>query len=149
MAEGGDFGYDDPDLDRKFDNYDDEDENEVTRDGYDSERGKEYRSPDLHPPPPFPPPPRRQNQAFFLARCDVYMDFGKLHPIGFSKKGNHSDVVQFGSKGGETKFSKVTAQGFLKISQKDFQALWDQALKKYYSRRPWYNPITAPKIGGC
>ena len=47
MAEGGDFGYDDPDLDRKFDNYDDEDENEVTRDGYDSERGKEYRSPDL------------------------------------------------------------------------------------------------------
>ena len=60
MAEGGDFGYDDPDLDRKFDNYDDEDENEVTRDGYDSERGKEYRSPDL-PPPPFPPPPRRQN----------------------------------------------------------------------------------------
>lgn len=43
MAEGGDFGYDDPDLDRKFDNYDDEDENEVTRDGYDSERGKEYR----------------------------------------------------------------------------------------------------------
>lgn len=52
MAEGGDFGYDDPDLDRKFDNYDDEDENEVTRDGYDSERGKEYRSPDLLPPPP-------------------------------------------------------------------------------------------------
>ena len=145
MAEGGDFGYDDPDLDRKFDNYDDEDENEVTRDGYDSERGKEYRI----CPPPFPPPPRRQNQAFFLARCDVYMDFGKLHPIGFSKKGNHSDVVQFGSKGGETKFSKVMARGFLKISQKDFQALWDQALKKYYSRRPWYNPITAPKIGGC
>lgn len=51
MAEGGDFGYDDPDLDRKPDNYDDEDENEITRDGYDSERGKEYRSPDLptHP----------------------------------------------------------------------------------------------------
>lgn len=146
MAEGGDFGYGDPDLDRKFDNYDDEDENEVTRDGYDSERGKEYR---ICPPPPLPPTPRRQNQAFFLARCDVYMDFGKLHPIGFSKKGNHSDVVQFGSKGGETKFSKVMARGFLKISQKDFQALWDQALKKYYSRRPWYNPITAPKIGGC
>lgn len=144
MAEGGDFGYDDPDLDRKFDNYDDEDENEVTRDGYDSERGKEYRI----CPPPLPPTPRRQNQAFFLARCDVYMDFGKLHPIGFSKKGNHSDV-QFGSKGGETKFSKVMARGFLKISQKDFQALWDQALTKYYSRRPWYNPITAPKIGGC
>lgn len=88
-------------------------------------------------------------QAFFLARCDVYMDFGKLHPTGFSEKGNHSDVIQFGSKGGDTKFSKVTARGFLKISQKDFQALWDQALKKYYSRRPWSHPITAPKIGRC
>ena len=146
MAEGGDFGYDDPDL------------GNLTI----MMMKTKMRLPAMAMivreaknigrricPPPLPPPPRRQNQAFFLARCDVYMDFGKLHPIGFSKKGNHSDVVQFGSKGGETKFSKVTAQGFLKISQKDFQALWDQALKKYYSRRPWYNPITAPKIGGC
>lgn len=146
MAEGGDFGYDDPDLDRKPDNYDDEDENEITRDGYDSERGKEYRSPDLPTPPPPSHPQSDRTQAFFLARCDVYMDFGKLHPTGFSEKGNHSDVVQFGSKGGDT---KLTARGFLKISQKDFQALWDQALKKYYSRRPWSHPITAPKIGRC
>lgn len=65
MAEGGDFGYDDPDLDRKFDNYDDEDENEVTRDGYDSERGKEYRSPDLPPPTPLPPTPKATEPGLF------------------------------------------------------------------------------------
>lgn len=61
MAEGGDFGYDDPDLDRKFDNYDDEDENEVTRDGYDSQRGKEYR---ICPASPHPQGDR--TRPFFL-----------------------------------------------------------------------------------
>ena len=65
MAEGGDFGYGDPDLDRKFDNYDDEDENEVTRDGYDSERGKEYRI-SLAAPPPFPQPQGDRTRPFFL-----------------------------------------------------------------------------------
>lgn len=145
MAEGGDFGYDDdnPNLTIMMMKT----KMRLPAMAMIVREAKNIGRRICQPPPAHPQGDR--TQAFFLARCDVYMDFGKLHPTGFSEKGNHSDVVQFGSKGGETKFSKVTARGFLKISQKDFQALWDQALKKYYSRRPWYHSITAPKIGGC
>ena len=33
-------------------------------------------------------------------------DFSKIDPIGFSKRGNQSEIVTFGSKGGESKIFK-------------------------------------------
>ena len=43
------------------------------------------------------------------------VNFGKLGPIGFSKKsGNETTIVSFGSKGGETEIFKKDASGLLK-----------------------------------
>ena len=51
----------------------------------------------------------------FIKRKFPRVDFGKLGPIGFSKKsGNETTIVSFGSKGGETEIFKKDASGLLK-----------------------------------
>jgi len=42
------------------------------------------------------------------------VDFKKLGPIGFSKKGNKSEIVSFGPRGGESKIFKQDGEGLLK-----------------------------------
>ena len=43
------------------------------------------------------------------------VDFGKMDPIGFSKKsGNETKIVSFGSKGGETEIFRKDRSGLLK-----------------------------------
>jgi len=42
------------------------------------------------------------------------VDFKKLGPIGFSKKGNNSEIVSFGPRGGESKIFKIGDQGLQK-----------------------------------
>ena len=43
------------------------------------------------------------------------VDFGKLGPIGFSKKpGNETTIVSFGTKGGETEIFRKDRSGLLK-----------------------------------
>jgi len=42
------------------------------------------------------------------------VDFKKLGPIGFSKKGNQSEIVSFGPRGGESKIFKLGGEGLQK-----------------------------------
>jgi len=42
------------------------------------------------------------------------VDFKKLGPIGFSKKGNQSEIVSFGPRGGESKIFKLGDGGLQK-----------------------------------
>ena len=55
------------------------------------------------------------NRAFeFIKRRFPRVDFKKLGPIGFSKKGARADIVSFGPKGGENQIFKKDGSGFLK-----------------------------------
>ena len=49
-----------------------------------------------------------------IRRLFPKVDFKKLGPIGFSKKGNQSEIVSFGPRGGESKSFKVGDEGLLK-----------------------------------
>jgi len=40
------------------------------------------------------------------------VDFKKLGPIGFSKKGNQSEIVSFGPRGVSIKFSSLAVKGY-------------------------------------
>jgi len=40
------------------------------------------------------------------------VDFKKLGPIGFSKKGNQSEIVSFGPRGVSLKFSSLATKGY-------------------------------------
>ena len=142
MAEGGgEFGYDDPDLDDKLDN-DDDDEKEVdttrpfqpgaastpyhfgeqiemqTR--HHEQSGLPDTSYDVETPllSDFSSVDERKgkvNQAIdFIKRRFPKVDLKKLGPIGFSKKGAQSEIVLFGPKGGETQIFKKDGSGFLK-----------------------------------
>jgi len=42
------------------------------------------------------------------------VDFKKLGPIGFSEKGNQTEIVSFGPRGGESKIFKIGDQGLQK-----------------------------------
>jgi len=42
------------------------------------------------------------------------VDFGKMNPIGFSKKGDTTEIVSFGPKGGESKIFKSSSFDLLK-----------------------------------
>ena len=50
----------------------------------------------------------------FIKRKYPKVDLKKLGPIGFSKKGAQTEVVSFGSRGGETKILKQDGSGLLK-----------------------------------
>ena len=54
----------------------------------------------------------------FIKGGSPEIDFGKLGPVGFNKKsGNEKTLVSFGSKGGETEFSKKMTVVFSNNSQ--------------------------------
>ena len=51
----------------------------------------------------------------FIKRRFPRVDFGKLGPIGFSKRpGNETTIVSFGTKGGETDIFRKDGKGLLK-----------------------------------
>ena len=57
------------------------------------------------------------------------VDFKKLGPIGFSKKGNQAEIVSFGPRRGESKIFKLDDEGLQKVSQTQKKQLWGQELK--------------------
>ena len=65
----------------------------------------------------------------FIKRKFPRVNFGKLGPIGFSKKsGNETTIVSFGSKGGETEiFEKDDSGLFKKFTDKFKTALGPEA----------------------
>ena len=58
----------------------------------------------------------------FIKRRFPRVDFGKLGPIGFSKKpGNETTIVSFGTKGGETDIFRKDGKGLLKKFKDKFK----------------------------
>ena len=144
MAEGGgDFGYYDPNLDHDLDNdRDDDDDSEqevdTTRPFQPTGASTPYHGGEQHemhtmneqsglPDTSYLEAPllgnilqpeegqSKLNQALeFIKRRFPSVDFKKLGPIGFSKKGARADIVSFGPKSGETQIFKKDGSGFLK-----------------------------------
>ena len=141
MAEGGHFGYDDPDLDDKIDHDDDDDDDhEVNRTqpfnpGREStpyHGGEQYEMQTMHDEhtgmeetsyvetPSIGDLINDGKKSIVDKSIDLIkkrfprVDLKKLGPIGFSKKGAQADIVSFGPKGGETKIFKTDGSGFLK-----------------------------------
>ena len=128
MAEGGDFGYDDPDLDYQID-HDDDDEQEVNRTQpfqpgaastpYHGGEQHEMQTmmheqsglPDTSYDETLLIEPEERQRILDIALNFIKSRFPKaelrkIDPIGFSKKGTREDIVSFGPKGGETKIFK-------------------------------------------
>jgi len=59
-----------------------------------------------------------------IRKISPRVDFGKMNPIGFSKKGNNTEIVSFGPKGGESKNFKSDGFG----RQKSFTDKFSKAL---------------------
>ena len=142
MAEGGgDFGYDNPDLDYKIDHDDDDDEKEVdtTRPfqpgaestpyhgGEQIEMQTRHREQSGLPDTSYEESPLigdlldpEERQGIidrgidFIKKRFPKVDLKRLGPIGFSKKGQKSEIVSFGPKGGETPIFKKDGSGLLK-----------------------------------
>ena len=55
-----------------------------------------------------------ESAKYFIRRRFPKVDFKKLGPIGFSKKGNQSDIASFGPRGGESKIFKIGDKGLQK-----------------------------------
>ena len=143
MAEGGDFGNENPDLDNKLDN-DDEQEVDTTRPFQPGAASTPYHlgeqielktrqreqsglsntsydeTADVETPlfSDFSTPEERQGKVNwaldFIKKRFPNVDLKKLGPIGFSKKGAQTDIVSFGPKGGESKIFKKDGSGLLK-----------------------------------
>ena len=128
MAKGGDFGYDDPDLDYQID-HDDNDDKKVNRTTtfeplaasipYHGGEHHEMQTmmheqsglPDTsYEEIPLLEPEERKKilgrALNFIKSKFPRADLARLDPIGFSKKGARADIVSFGPKGGETKIFK-------------------------------------------
>ena len=131
-----DFGYDDPDLDYKLDHDDDDDDDDkqevnTTRPFQPGAASTPYHSEEQHEmqtmqheqsglsDTSYEETPllsdfssREERQGIIDNRIDDIkkkhpkVDFKKLGPIGFSKKGTQTEIVLFGPKGGETKIFK-------------------------------------------
>ena len=130
MAEGGDFGYDDPDLDYQIDHDDDDDDDQEVNRTQPFQPGAAstpYHGGEQHemqtmmheqsglPDTSYEETPlleckerqRILNRALnFIKSRFPRADLGKMDQIGFSKKGTKTDIVSFGPKGGESKIFK-------------------------------------------
>ena len=147
MAEGGEFGMDQPDLDHDIDHDDDDDDDD---DEQEANRTQPFRpgmvSTPYHggehhemqtmqheqsglPETSFDEipslggfihedekPALLERARDFIKKKFPRVDFGKLGPIGFSKKpGNETTIVSLGARGGETEiFRKDRGGGLLK-----------------------------------
>ena len=142
MAEGGgDFGYDDPDLDQKLDHDNDDSDQEVdtTRPFQPTEASTPYNLGEQHEMQTmhneqsglpdtsyeekpllsdFISPQEKQGMIDrsldFIKKRFPEVDFSKLDPIGFSKKGAKTEIVSFGLRGGKTPIFKKDGSGLLK-----------------------------------
>jgi len=144
MAEGGgDFGYDDKNLDYRIDHDDDDDDEEEVNTtqpfqpgtastpyhgGEEMEMQTRQHEKSGGPATSYDEnipllgdwliPEEKQSRLDrakdFISKRFPRVDFGKLGPIGFSKKGNEIEIVSFGPKGGKSKIFKSDASGFLK-----------------------------------
>ena len=143
MAEGGEFGMDQPDLDHDIDHDDDDDDDDdeqevnTTRPFQPGTASTPYHGGEQHemqtmqheqsglPETSFDEIPslggfiHQEDKPALLERARDFIkrrfprvDFGKLGPIGFSKKpGNETTIVSFGTKGGETEIFKKDGIG--------------------------------------
>ena len=145
MAEGGDFGNEDPVFDHRLDQDDDETEvNNKTQpyapgaastpyqpgqwqSGEETEMQTRRHEKTGLPDTSYEETPllgdclvpeeklsRLQKARDFIKKRFYRVDFGKLVPISFSKKGNNTEIVVLGPKKGETKIFKRDESGFLK-----------------------------------
>ena len=143
MAEGGEFGMDQPDLDHRLDDDDDDDEQEANRTQpfQPGTASTPYHGGEQHemqtmqheqsglPETSFDEnlpllggfihqddkPALLERARDFIKTKFPRVDFGKLGPIGFSKRpGNETTIVSFGTKGGETDIFRKDGKGLLK-----------------------------------
>ena len=146
MAEGGEFGMDQPDLDRELDHDDDDDDDDEqeanrTQPFQPGTASTHYHGGEQHemqtmqheksglPETSFDEeipllvgfihqddkPALLERARAFIKRRFPRVDFGKLGPIGFSKRpGNETTIVSFGTKGGETDIFRKDGKGLLK-----------------------------------
>ena len=141
MAEGGDFGIDQPVLDHHIDHDDDKKEADrtspfqpcATSSPY--HHGEQHEMQTMHhersglPEISFDEsipllegfinqddkPALLERARAFIKSKFPKLDFGKLGPIGFGKKpGNENTIVSFGTRGGETEIFKKNEKGLLK-----------------------------------
>ena len=144
MAEGGEFGMEQPDLDNRLDHDDKDDEQEVVNTTRPFQPGT--ASTPYHGGEEIEMQTMQQEQSGlqeisfdedipllgsfihqddkpallerakdFIKRRFPRVDFGKLDPIGFSKKpGNETTIVSLGKKGGETDIFRKDGKGLLK-----------------------------------
>ena len=150
MAEGGEFGMEQPDLDKTLDNKDDDDEQESNR-NQPFEPGTvstPYHGGEQHemqmmqheqsglPETSFDEdipllgsfihqddkPALLERARAFIKRRFPRVDFGKLGPIGFSKKPNNdTTIVSFGTRGGETEIFRKDGKGLLQKFKDKFR----------------------------
>ena len=130
MAEGGDFGYDDPDLDYQIDHDDDDDDDQEvnrTRPFQPGAASTPYHGGEQHEmqtmmheqeglpdtsfdeTPLIEPEERKRiiDRALnFIKSRFPKADFKRMGPITFSKKGTREDIVALGPQGGEEKIFK-------------------------------------------
>ena len=142
MAEGGEFGMYQPDLDHDIDHDDDDDDDDEqesnrTQPFQPGTVSTPYHGGEQHemqtmqheqsglPETSFDEIPlltgfiHQDDKPAYLERARDFIkrrfprvDFGKLGPIGFSKKpGNETTIVSFGTKGGETEIFKKDGKG--------------------------------------
>ena len=150
MAEGGEFSIDLPDVDKDIDHVSDNDEKEVnnTDDTFDPQlastpgRGEniemqimQKEKGRLQPETSsdeFPSlggfihdndkPAYLDKARDFIRRRFPKVDFGKLGPIGFSKKPNNdTTIVSFGTRGGETEIFRKDGKGLLQTFKDKFK----------------------------
>ena len=142
MAEGGEFGMDQPDLDHRLDYDDDDDEQETNRTqpfqpgtvstpyhgGEQHEMQTMQHEQSGLPETSFDEIPslgsfiHKDDKPALLERAKDFIkrrfprvEFKKLDPIGFSKKpGNETTIVSLGRYGGETEIFRKDGKGHLK-----------------------------------
>ena len=145
MAEGGEFGIDQPDVDYRLEHDDDDDDDgqevNTTQPFHPGTASTPYHGGEQHemqtmqheqsglPETSFDENIpllgsfiHQDDKPAYLERTKDYIkklfpkvDFGKLGPIGFSKRpGNETTIVSFGTKGGETEIFKKDGKGLYK-----------------------------------
>ena len=147
MAEGGEFGMEQPDLDHDIDHDDDDDDDDDEQEANRTQPfqpgtvSTPYHGGEQHemqtmqhkqsglPETSFDEdipllggfihqddkPAYLERARDFIKRRFPRVDFGKLGPIGFSKKPNNdTTIVSFGTKGGETEIFRKDGKGLLK-----------------------------------
>ena len=156
LAEGGHFGYEDPDMDFNIDE-DDDDEKEVNRThpfqpgavSTPYQGGEQHEIQTMqHEHSGLPDtscyetpllgdllqPEERQGNLDsaldLIKKSFPRVDFKKLGPIGHCKKGVQADIVSFGPKGGETQIFKKDGSGLLKSFTERFSKSLGQSAKQ-------------------